>query len=244
MTVREWQARRAIGEDGLTLAINPMLLQNETRVWRRQEKRLAIMANPFLPAPLKRARLRIFWEMTPFIVDDDEFERHAIRGSERFRLMADIHAHRDNLAASDTFAMIRDRIREAGAFSHKSRTIRQVNAIEPFISECYLDLITSMETEGYQDDKTSDWATGGTGTGFIDADGTIVKCAGATHRLAAAILAGLDHGFPLRIIGIHREWAAGHGIDADLGRLPDALRAVEAYYRGKTAPGQHAAAPA
>ena len=115
-----------------------------------------------------------------------------------------------------------------GQFHHKGYTIDQRDQIIGLIEACYLDILHSMETEGYRSDRRSAFATGGIGGLIIWNDGELVSGPAATHRKAAARILGMTSPFPMRVVGLHRGWLTSVGLTVaqDLRRLPHALRAL------------------
>jgi hypothetical protein len=227
--LREWQVRTALGEAGLTVTINPAVIRQETRVTPLQRKKLRVMANPAIPGWIKRPWMRVLFETSDFAHDDHGITRADVASSEIFRRMEDVWRHRDAIERSQTYASIDETIAATGSFSHKRYAISSRAAIPDCIRACYLDILLSMAREGYVAGKRSDFATAGIGSALIDHDGSLLRCFGASHRMAAAIVVGVSGGFPLRIVGAHQAWLRGEGIEGprDLERLRLAIRAVE-----------------
>lgn len=227
--LRAWRVRRALGEAGLTVKINPTLIRQETRVTPLHRKKLQLAENASIPGWIKRPWLRVLYETSDFVHDDDGISRADVASSEIFRLMEDVWLYRDALQASKTYACIEHAISSTGSFTHKRYSISSRAAIPDCIRACYLDILLSMEREGYVAGKQSDFATAGVGGAIIDQDGSLLRCLGASHRMAAAIVVGVTGGFPLRIVGAHQAWLHGQGVEAprDLARLGPAIRAVE-----------------
>lgn len=88
-----------------------------------------------------------------------------------------------------------------------------------------------MEQHGYISGKESEFATAGMGSVIIDRDGSVLKALAASHRLAAARIAGVQGGFPLRVIGAHAEWLDRHGIEG-AGFAPKLHKALRLVNRG------------
>ncbi len=227
--LRECYIRWNLGEERLRISLNPANIKYEFDGFPAQNQRLKLLANPRIPRKALSILLRAVWEFSDFRIPEEIINRVPIEQTAVFQRMKDISDHRDDLRASHTYRDIRERLQADGIFRHKGYSIRSANEIEGCIHNCFLDLILSMESQGYIEDRTNDFATGGIGTFFIDHDGSILKGGAATHRLAAAKITGLKGGFPARIIGAHSNWLADQNIhDArDLGRLDAAIRAVE-----------------
>lgn len=72
---------------------------------------------------------------------------------------------------------------------------------------------------------------GGLGKALIWKDGTLWHENGATHRLAAARIVGVQSGFPLRIVGAHRDWLRSqvdYGV-FDLKKLADPFKTIKGW---------------
>jgi hypothetical protein len=226
--------RRALGEAGLTVKINPALIRQETRVTPLQRKKLRVVETSAIPVWIQRPLKRVLFETADFAHDDDGIQRADVASSPIFRRMEDVWRHRDAIESSDAYASIDAAISATGSFTHKRYSISSRAAIPDCIRACYLDILLSMEGEGYVAGKRSSFATAGVGNAIIDRDGSLLRCFGASHRMAAAIVVGVTGGFPLRIVGAHRAWLQSQRIESprDLARLGPAIRAVESLHAG------------
>lgn len=167
-------------------------------------------------------------ETRRFDIGDDGFAITPFEHGNTHKRMADVWTHRNRLEASETYSRISQVLAEKGVYRHKKYELRQHSEIGAMMQACYLDLLESMSREGYQAGRTSSFATGGIGKVIVWRDGRLLHENGATHRLAAARIVGLRHGFPLRVVAVHRDWLALQGIRSvfDVSKIPGALSVV------------------
>lgn len=168
----------------------------------------------------------------PYVLDDELFPAGKDpRSVRKFRMLQDVWEHREQPEQSRFFREQEEEIQRQGYVRHKRHRVRSRSELQQFIREYFLDMLYSMQRDGYLPDKTSHIGTGGHGTAFIDARGRLVKSSGADHRFAAAVLAGVDRGFPLEVIGIHRRWLEQNGVAPDsrgaVGQIVSLIRRAE-----------------
>ncbi|AHM04173.1 hypothetical protein roselon_01807 [Roseibacterium elongatum DSM 19469] len=166
----------------------------------------------YLPRPVTAAVNRAARASRGMVVTGGRFVATPFEAGKTYRRMRDIWIHRADLATSATFRDIEDALARTGHYRHKRYEITEVSQIPALIEACYLDLLESMSREGYRADKRSAFGTGGLGRAIVWHDGSLVHENGATHRLAAARIVGLRHGFPLRIVGVHEDWLRVNGV--------------------------------
>ncbi|MBY6202225.1 hypothetical protein KUV65_12680 [Maritalea mobilis] len=148
----------------------------------------------------------------PMIVASDRFVATPLEKGQTYQRMLDVWTHREDLSASETYRNIWNTLTRTGRYQHKRYEITDPAEIPKLIATCYLDLLESMSRDGYCADRTSEFATGGLGRAIVWQDGSLVHENGATHRLAAAKIVGLRHGFPFRIVGVHEDWLRVNGV--------------------------------
>ncbi|GAA5072639.1 hypothetical protein GCM10023209_17620 [Roseibacterium beibuensis] len=166
----------------------------------------------FLPRGVSRLVNRAARASRPMIVTSDRFVVTPLEEGQTYQRMLDVWTHREDLSASETYRNIWNTLTRTGRYQHKRYEITDPAEIPQLIATCYLDLLESMSRDGYCADRTSALATGGLGRAIVWQDGSLVHENGATHRLAAAKIVGLRHGFPFRIVGVHEDWLRANGV--------------------------------
>jgi hypothetical protein len=210
--MREFYVRRAIGEECLRISVNATRVRYGIQEYSAQRKRLRLLQLSYLPKPLVTVLFKIINETSSFKLKEIEVKRAPIIDSPIYLKMKDVFENRKNLKTSQTYENIATIIERNGVYTHKMYTIRAKDEIESCIRDCFLNIILSMDQFGYLEDRVSEFATGGLGSAFIDRDGSILKSVGASHRLAAAQVVGMESPFPFRVIGAHAYWLQSQGI--------------------------------
>lgn len=229
--LQEWLVRIKLDQDALIIETDPSLVAGRIKDRHRRNLWKRINRNRFIPKMAKSGVNRFVRETRRFdIHDDGKFDFVPFEIGNTHIKLKDVWDHRDAPERSATYKDIFDKLTKTGTYKYKNLRISEKSEIIPLIEACFLDLLISMEKEGYLPDKKSAFATGGTGLAIVWSDGKLWHEDGATHRLAAARIVGLRHGFPLRIVGAHRDWLAAQGIRGlpDISRLPLALRSLDA----------------
>lgn len=222
--------RAKLGLEALTLDTNPLKIKGKMRDARLRGILLAARKSRVLPPVTIAAINKCARATRPFNFSGARMDLVSFESGNTYTMMADIWANRDALKESQTFHKIATQLAKDGSFKHKGLRITNHAEIVPLLQTCFLDLLNSMAKDGYIRGKTSDHGTGGVGRALIWRDGSVWQENGATHRLAAAKLVGLNSAFPLRIVGAHDEWLTGHHIRklSDLDRLPALLKSIDA----------------
>lgn len=233
MRFKNWMVRLKFGKDGLLMDIDPMQVRGRYVNLRQRSNWYILDSARFIPRPAISALNRLMHRLRRFDLIDAGVELRPLEQANSFQLMQDVWAHRDALDQCETYLRIADELKRRGGFKHKKLQISQDSEIIPLIRSCYLDLLQSLDAEGYLPDKKSKFATGGLGRAIVWKDGSLWHEDGATHRLMAANTVGLHKGFPLRIVGVHGDWLADQGIYrwSDLPRLPEALTQLDAVHQ-------------
>ena len=223
--------RRALGE-ALVVRIDPRSV--DYHVGNNQPlthpARLALNAcgqrYPWL-RPATRRLKKLFYSMEPFLLRQATFDSTIpIEREERYILLADFIEHRDCLEHSLWFRKLRQSLEDDGRAVHKSIELRSDAEILSFLNNYVHDLVGSLERTGYDAARASD-----TATAFVDSNGAIHKSDAGNHRFAAARIVGAV-GFPLKILGVHRDWYRCNVGNGGMAGLREALRKVEAAHCG------------
>ncbi len=211
------------------LYVNPQALEQHTLdphlkwvVW--SAKNLPGFVNQYFMFRLKGflARKGVFkgsWDLNskPFV------ER------EEYRLMKDLHESLPNFQQSIWYKRGAQEIAKTGRFSHKDRVAHDLVQLDRVFEGYLIDILTTMEKEGYRQREGADYPEA-----MIGRDGTLIKTAHGTHRLAAAKVVGAPGLFPVKVVGVHHEWArsvtTGKG-DSRFEMIAHALKEIEQRYR-------------
>jgi hypothetical protein len=227
----EWALRRVLSDGALVVNVNPMQISGKMRdtqlhgYWRK------IQASAALPRSAKSGLNRLARATRPFAFSGTHYTFRPLEGGQTHKLMMDVWQHRHALEQSETFRQISEDLLANGIYRHKRYEIREPGDITTLMQTCFLDLLISMDRDGYQRGKKSKFATGGLGKALIWKDGTLWHENGATHRLAAARIVGVQSGFPLRIVGAHRDWLRSqvdYGV-FDLKKLADPFKTIKGW---------------
>lgn len=233
---REFIIRRMIGEESLRIKVDPKAIKCEIREFHAQKLRMKFLENPLIPKFMNRTLSKILWEMSKFELNETEVDRIPIEKTPVYRKMKNVFDHRKNLKESKLYQEISYQIEKAGYYNHKNYFVHSKDGIEDCIKNCFLDIIQSMDRDGYLNNKKRTFATGGIGQAFIDRDGSILRAASATHRLAAAKIVEMEDPFPIRIIGAHSDWIKRHNLKgiSEIKMLPGYIKKVEANNLART----------
>ncbi len=164
--------------------------------------------------PLRIPRVR-FGKTSP--VDD----------SIRYRKIADFVERQNYLKETLWFRDLRNELNRTGRATHKDIVMRTEDDILGFLQNYVLALIVSLRDEGFLPDHD-----GFASSAVIDAQGRICKSGSGNHRFNIARALRLPR-FPLRIVGIHEDWAREtRGFaPVTVGALIEDLQAVAAAHQ-------------
>jgi hypothetical protein len=143
----------------------------------------------------------------------------------RYRLMADVWAHRDHLQDSATLGAFNSRLQEGRPVELVNASLRldSPERVLGFLQQ-QLDLFNSLAREGFRPERAPDELKVAIGR-----NGEIIKANGGRKRLMASRILGLER-IPLRIAYMHSDWLQRHRAPGehrgDAARA--ALRAVRA----------------
>lgn len=226
----EWQARSRLGSGGLVVEADPTKIAGRIIDKRRRKTWKTLNSLQILPAFAKSGINRGLRELRRFDLTKDGFyDFVSIESGGTYRSLKDVLDHTDTPEASETYQQILREFRARRTYRHKKFVVEAEADIATLVQACYSDLLFSMAQDGYVNGKTSTFTTGGTGLAIIWKDGKLWHEDGATHRLSTARLVGIQRGFPLRIVGVHRDFLRAQGISStsDLHRLPEALASAD-----------------
>jgi hypothetical protein len=120
--------------------------------------------------------------------------------------MLDVWRNRADLHNSAMYQKAYRKIKSGKHFQYKGRKTRRLDEIDELINSTLMDVLYSLESHGYIEEKRSSYSDSQMGRALIDQDGKIVPTRRARHRLAAAKIVGVDRGFPLHVEAIHVEY--------------------------------------
>lgn len=184
------------------------------------KRRLLDLQSRFTVAhkPIKYAH-KILYSIEPFRVSPSVFfDMKPVEVEPRYRLIEDFLRNRDDVTASNWYAVLVGALAQKGCAWHKNIALPDESAVKEFLNGYVLNMVRSMETHGYDDRLGAD-----IGTAFIDRNGRICKSDAGNHRFSIARLLGVPE-FPLEIIGVHRDWF--HDV-APMGEVDDLLAGLK-----------------
>jgi hypothetical protein len=143
--------------------------------------------------------------------------------------MKDLYESLPNFRQSIWYKRAEQSISKTGKYSHKNLVARDLLQLDQVFEGYLIDMLISMKKEGYCHREGADFPEA-----MVGRDGTLIKRAHGTHRLAAAKVVGAPGLFPVKVVGVHRQWvsavSAGRGSDRS-AVIAHALKEVEARYR-------------
>ncbi|WP_276154777.1 MULTISPECIES: hypothetical protein [unclassified Sulfitobacter] len=148
---------------------------------------------------------------------------------DEFQLMADLYESLPDFRQSAWYKRAKQMITTTGRFSHKDCLAHDLVELDQVFEGYLVHLLLTMKSEGYRQREGADYPEA-----MIGRDGTLIKTAHGTHRLCAAKIVGAPGLFPVKVVGVHREWlsmllAGSNGNQSEV--VSDALREVEQRYR-------------
>lgn len=148
---------------------------------------------------------------------------------EEFRLMNDLKNSLPNFRQSIWYKHGVLAIEKTGRFTHKNLIAFDLLQLDQIFEEYLVQMLLSMKRYGYRQGEGVDFPEG-----MIGRDGTLIKTAHGTHRLAAAKVSGAQGLFPIKVIGIHRLWLSAllESLEDDPSNVvARSLADIEARYR-------------
>lgn len=118
--------------------------------------------------------------------------------TKKYRYLEDLIANRPNYERSCWFQHLQSDLNTRGFVSYKHKIFKSVEDLHDFFQNYLLDLINSMEKEGYKMEKARKL-----GTVMIGKNGNLHKSNAGDHRFITAKILGIPS-IPLRIKGIHQ----------------------------------------
>ena len=148
---------------------------------------------------------------------------------EEFQLIDDLNLNLSNFKQSTWYGRGQQIIEQGGVFSHKDQVAHNMQQLDEVFEGYLIELLTSMKREGYRHRDGADYPEA-----MIGRDGTLIKTAHGTHRLAAAVVTGAKGLFPVKVIGVHRLWLSAlpeqpGGVRSD--EIAHSLKMIEQKYR-------------
>jgi hypothetical protein len=148
---------------------------------------------------------------------------------DEFRLMKDLHESLPDFRQSIWYKRAAQAISTTGRFSHKGCMAHNLVQLDQVFEGYLIDILASMQKQGYRQREGADYPQA-----MIGRDGTLIKTAHGTHRLCAAKVVGAPGLFPVKVVGVHREWArsviagkSGNRVEM----MARALKEIEQRYR-------------
>lgn len=201
--------------------VNPTVIDSTVGSKWPVGKRRVRKLSRILPAPLVAMIRPAIKRREPFVIPRDVFAApQPICDTPRYRRVADLLQHRDDVTQSAWYRDLMDELRETGCARHKQIEMRSAAEVMEFFAGYVLPLVDSLEREGFRGD-----VEGYPSTAVIGPQGEIIKTGSGNHRFCIAKALGLDR-FPLKVVGAHEDWAS-----RVLGRAPrieDVLAALQA----------------
>tara|TARA_R110000868_G_scaffold42724_2_gene144209 strand:- start:7418 stop:8110 length:693 start_codon:yes stop_codon:yes gene_type:complete len=174
----------------------------------------------------RRYILRFYKAVESFsIASTDYQEMRLIEGDQKFHKVQDIVANRDNFTDSFWYNSLLQDIATNGVAKHKKIYMRDKHDVEMFMSSYVVELIDSLERDGYDMTKGKQC-----GSALIGADGALHKSGSGDHRFYCARVLGVSP-IPVAISGVHEDWFAKNvGSPFNIRGLKAALAEIEKKY--------------
>lgn len=148
---------------------------------------------------------------------------------EEYRLIDDLHQSLPDFRNSLWYRQGRETVENGGTFAHKNLVARTTPELDRIFVEYLVALLEDMKLEGYRHRAGADFPEG-----MIGRDGTLIKTAHGTHRLAAAKATGAVGLFPIKVIGVHPLWLSSlrqRSGESRSDMIDRALKHIEEQYR-------------
>jgi hypothetical protein len=187
----------------------------------------------FLPlsGPVRAKLRRRIKDAQSFAITGSQFGEvfDLMKDSEAGKRMTDLMENRSDYKNSDWYRELVDALHSGHVARHKATTMNSIQEIQDFFTGELLQLLDSMESNGYDDDIPNDL-----GTAFIGPEGVLLKSTGARHRFAAAKLLSVSD-FPLMVRGADKDFLRREIGSLSLSnlenRLPGLVRKIEKLYQ-------------
>ena len=174
----------------------------------------------FLPRPLVNPLRPGIRKAEPFAIPTRFFGAATpVEDTQRYALLADLQAHRDDPRGSLWYAQMMDALSREGRARYKTTAFHSEDEILGFLGGTMPDLFESIRTRGFDAAET-----GFESSAVIGPGGRLVKTGSGNHRFCIARLIELDR-FPVTIVGADEGWLAetfpgGYDAQAVLAALP------------------------
>lgn len=183
--------------DNLILEINPQKIDQLTGAPLRPVDKVVTRMFDKLSVSKKHTRA-IF---RGFVVSGNwDKEAAPICESEKYLKILDLIQNKHEYRKSIFYHEIKNKIDNGKIYRHKNILIKNDEDINGFFKKYMLEMIDSLQNEGYLDSKA-----GKHGTALIGRNGELIKAFNGQHRFFAAKILGLNN-IKLLITTIHRDW--------------------------------------
>lgn len=212
----------------IILHVNPHKLDQHTL---EPNLKWAVWSAIHLPESLHRKvvlRLKYLLGRKGVFRGNWDLERQPFSKREEFQLIHDLNESLPNFRQSVWYKKGRETIENGSAFVHKNLTASTTKQLDEIFDDYLVKLLVSMKLEGYHQRVGADVPEG-----MIGRDGTLIKTAHGTHRLAAAKVVGASGLFPIKVVGVHRLWLSGIPERSDASRqdvISQSVKNIEEKY--------------
>lgn len=212
--------------DKLILWINPQTIdyQVDTKwpITQSVQKKVDWLLKP-LPS-IKTKAISFLRRRESFVIPDSYYQiPKPIKSNQMYNSILDLIHKRENYKNSNWYQEMLVHLSRNGEVMHKKILIKCESELDHFFENYVLDLINSMESDGYRLDKGAE-----VGSAMVGTDGELHKSGSGGHRFYSAKILGVKP-FPIRIVGVHRCWFRTLNIpnrSSGLAKLYDALLEV------------------
>lgn len=191
--------------------------------WPVGKRRLRKLSK-VLPAPVVALFRPAIKRREPFVIPCGVFAPpKPIAETPRYQRVADVLAHRSDVAQSAWRRELLGELAEQGIARHKQIEMHSAAEVDAFFAGYVLPLIDSLERDGYR----AEVEPGGyVSTAVIGPLGEVIKTGSGNHRFCIARALGLPR-FPLKVVGAHEAWVArALGRDTSAEAIVGALAAL------------------
>jgi hypothetical protein len=148
---------------------------------------------------------------------------------EEFILMKDLQESLPDYRRSIWYRRAAQAISQKGQYAHKELVAHNLAELVQVFKGYLIKILATMKQEGYRQREGADYPEA-----MIGRDGTLIKTAHGTHRLAAAKVVGATGVFPVKVIGVHRQWLSAVCGDSSCDHseaVSNALKEIEQRYQ-------------
>jgi hypothetical protein len=169
---------------------------------------------------------KLIFRCEPFTISQAYYrEKTDIESLEKYRKVKDFIENRHRVEGTIWYGELMDELKRKGCASYKKKRLYSKEEIDSFFQSYVMDLVDSMEEEGYNISKSTE-----TGVALIGSDGAVHKAGSGTHRFYVARILGVK-AVPVKIAGVHKEWFDRQvGSRRRLDKLSRELKVVEACF--------------